>query len=1046
MKRLFLFLACCSLSLGAGAVPDWENPAVNQRSRLPMRASLHSSAPAVSLDGVWRFRGYERPEGRDTLFYRPGLDDSAWGTMPVPGAWELNGFGDPVYVSSGYPWKWYYKNNPPFPPREHNRVGQYRHHFAVDKAWLDGRRVVLEVGAASSCLRVWLNGREVGYSEDSKLAASFDVTPLLQEGDNLLAMEVLRWSDGLYLEDQDYWRMSGITRSVLLRSRPQARLEDLHVLADADGRIEVSAFTTEDVERIDFSLLAPNGRKVKNWSVRPSGEPVEGGLRQSVSRRRIRRARLWSAETPNLYTLCARVHGPQGVSESDTVHVGFRTVEIRGLQLLVNGRPILIKGVNRHEMSTTGGYVMSHAEMEEDIRLLKQLNINSVRTSHYPDDPYWYELCDRYGIYLMDEANIESHGMGYKPENTLAARPDYAQAHLERFSRMVQRDFNHPSVILWSMGNEAGQGPNFAACYRWGKDYDPSRPIVYTKLERKRPELPYTDLELYHYCEPDWCERYLTDGNQVKPFALQEYAHAMGNSMGNFGEYWDLVRKYPGFLGGYIWDFADQALRRPLDASVYGSDHYFAFGGDYNNYDPWTGTFHCNGLLTPDRQYHPHAYEAAYMMRNILSFATPEELRKGRVHVYNEHSFIDLSRYELQWSLLRDGEVLRGGTVNRLRVAPGDTVLLRLPLGGKELETLRSEAGHDLCLNLSYRLKKADGLLPAGFEVASDQLVLQEAEHFAGKPERKGPKAWELRFSARTGVLSSWTADGKPLLSEPLWPCFGRAFTENDKGAGLDTLMKMWFYPEFKAERVDASGEIGREGESLVCRGAAQLHVAYLLREGVRVCLDYDIDAQGRVAVTERLEDAGGLASCPDLFRFGVEFAMPGRYYGLDFYGRGPHENYIDRCRSAKLGRYRQLLADQYHFGYIRPQESGTHTGLRYLQLLDGEGKGLCISVPEGRFSASALPLGRREIDLGIHDPWPIHRNPPMVWHKHTHSLELVKQAHLLDRENGKTWVNVDLVQMGVGGINTWGGMPLEKYRIPARPMVFRFMLEAVIL
>ena len=718
------------------------------------------------------------------------------------------------------------------------------------------------------------------------------------------------------------------------------------------------------------------------------------------------------------------------LAENTALEFGFRTVEIVGNQLLVNGKPILIKGADRHELSPSGGYVVTEAEMIRDIRIMKELNINAVRTCHYPDDPRWLALCDRYGLYVVDEGNIESHGMGYGPE-TLGRNPIFAKAHLARDSRMVQRDFNHPSVIVWSLGNEAGDGPNFEACYDWIKAYDPSRPVQYERaLTRNGESHRYTDIYCPMYASPDDILRYLKKG--TKPFIQCEYAHAMGNSMGNFKEYWDIARSEPGCQGGFIWDFMDQALRWPSDKP--GTDHIYIFGGDLNDYDPSDGSFNCNGVIAADRSLHPHAYEVRYQYRNILTTAGD---RPGLLRVQNENFFTDLSRYRLLWSLEADGGPVRTGVVERLEVAPQETRLLDLMIGDLP-------EGDVVTLTVRYQLKEATPLLPAGFEVAYDQFVLRDkaalpagsakpvkgavkanesasAFTFSGTLSRPGTLStryatWEVTIDKTLGALTSYKLDGQELVSAPMVPCFDRALTENDLGARFQNRFALWRNIDFKVASVAAKA-VGN---------ACQVDVAFAPIDGKGVVkVAYLVDPNGTVAVSESLEDAGGLSEAQYLFRFGMRFAMPGQYSDLDFFGLGPWENYSDRHSAALLGRYHQRVEEQYHYGYVRAQESGTHTGMRWLTIADETGTGLKLfsATP---FSASALPFSLEDLDT------------------HVHSLELKAKAHENDRSRGTTYVHMDLAQMGVGGITSWGTWPLKEYLLPAQPYDFTFTLSPV--
>ena len=1028
MRNLFLSLALMAASLPLVAQPKmepWQDPNVFQENRLPMRATFVSAQQqTLSLNGLWKFYFNPTVEGRLKGFEAVGYDDSAWGEIPVPGLWDLNGYCDPLYVNNGYPWSGHYQNNPPYPALEHNYVGQYRRTFSIDKSWI-GKQIILNIGSATSNVRVWVNGKMVGYSEDSKLEARFDLTKYVHAGENTIALEIFRWCDGTYLEDQDFWRFSGIARGVEIYTREKERIEDVHVTGWADGRLKVHVEVTKGIRLVDLEVIDANGRGV----LAVDGIKVVNGVAEIETE--VLNPALWSAEDPNLYKLTVRADTRKEAVDFTEIPFGFRTVEVVGNQLLVNGKPILIKGADRHELSPSGGYIVTEAEMIRDIRIMKELNINAVRTCHYPDDPRWLALCDKYGLYVVDEGNIESHGMGYGPA-TLAKNPLFAAAHLERDSRMVKRDFNHPSVIIWSLGNEAGAGPNFEACYDWIKAYDPSRPVQYEQavIGRERRSLRYTDIYCPMYSSPDGDRAYLQ--NADKPLIQCEYAHAMGNSMGNFKEYWDLIRSEPAYQGGFIWDFMDQALRWPSDKP--GTDHIYIFGGDLNDYDPSDGSFNCNGVIAADRSLHPHAYEVRYQYRNILTTAGA---KPGVVKVYNENFFTDLSGVRLVWTLEAFGEPVRTGVVEKLDVAPQATKEVDLGIG-------KLPEGQVLTLTVRYQLKEATPLLPAGFEVAYDQLVLRDepalpvgtsksvkgtvkadetatAYTFCGTINRAGTLStrfatWAVTIDKNLGALTSYKLDGKEMITEPMLPCFDRALVENDLGAGFQRRFALWRNIQFQVASI-AAKPVGN---------SCQVDVAFAPIDGKGIVkVAYLVDPDGTVAVSESLEDAGGLSEAQYLFRFGMRFAMPGQYSDLDFFGLGPWENYADRNSAALLGRYRQRVEDQYHYGYARAQESGTHTGMRWLNILDETGSGLKLFAPTP-FSASALPFSLEDLDT------------------HVHSLELKAKAHENERSRGTTYVHMDLAQMGVGGITSWGTWPLKEYLLPAKPYDFVFTLSPV--
>ena len=1057
MKHLLLTLAALAAVLPAVAqkkskMEPWQDPNVFEENRLPMRATfVTDQQKTLSLNGIWKFNWNETIEGRTKGFEAVGYDDSSWKTMPVPGMWELNGFGDPLYVNVGYAWRGHYVNNPPYPPTEKNYVGQYRRSFEVDPSWI-GKQICLCIGSATSNVRVWVNGRMVGYSEDSKLEARFDLTDYVNAGKNEIALEIFRWCDGTYLEDQDFWRFTGIARGVYVYTREPERIEDINILAGMDGSFTVRSEVTKGISYLEYKIFDKDGKEVAFEKAVPSKKHV------AECSGKVTAPALWSAETPNLYTLKTYAFSNGIMTESASIDFGFRTVEIKDAQLLVNGKPILIKGTDRHELNEHKGYVLSEADMIRDIRIMKELNINAVRTSHYPNDPLWYSLCDKYGLYVVDEGNVESHGMGYG-EETLAKRPDFKAAHLIRDKRMVLRDFNHPSVIIWSLGNEAGDGPNFVASYDWIKAHDPSRPVQYERAASARN----SDICCPMYWSHERCEWYCLD-SPARPLIQCEYAHAMGNSQGAFKEYWDLIRKYPNYQGGFIWDFVDQAIVWP---SATGRGNIFAYGGDFNGYDASDGSFNCNGIIAADRTLHPHAYEVKYQYRNILTTLDPSRslsLSKGAkgpvsVNVFNENFFKDLSQYRLLWTVVADGEAVASGVVENLKAGPGENVTVDLDTPDLDYP------GKDVFINLSYVLKWKDALLPAGFEVAYDQIMVQEGGSMAFKPGSAAVEGtvaersesitayefsglfsypgtgsgrtseWKASFDKKTGFLSCYSVNGEEMLSEPLTPEFSRAMLENDMGARLfrNNRMGIWRYLNLGLKKMD----VARSGDGWLVSSE------YLpVKDTAVVKLTYLVRPDGSIEAHEVME-GDGLEKLPELFRYGMKFAMPGKYSTIDFYGKGPWESYCDRESSALVGRYVQRVEDQYHYGYVRPQESGTHTGMKYFRVLDDGGNGLEITSGT-KFSASALPFPIYVLDC-MAGGTPVRENKTNTQvGAPLHSLDLKPFAMEGDRDHGWTFVNFDLLQMGVGGINSWGTIPLEKYRIKAAPRDFHFILRPV--
>lgn len=1073
LSVISLLTACPFFGYSAEeTIPDWQNPGIYEKNRLPMRATfVTDQQKTLSLNGIWKFKFYQTPDGRNTDFPAKAYNDGEWGTIPVPGMWELNGYGDPVYLNVGYAWRGLYKNNPPFVPIERNHVGQYRRHFDIDKSWI-GKQICLYIGSATSNVRVWVNGAEVGYSEDSKLEARFDITKYVKAGDNVIALEVFRWCDGTYLEDQDFWRLSGIARGVYVYTRERRRIEDINVRGGMDGRLEVLTEVSPGTSRVNFELSDPYGHEVIEFSeaVAKKYEVSETGSAIVRALQNISSPLLWTAETPNLYTLRVIAEDRKGVTESTSVEFGFRTVEIKGNQLLVNGKPVLIKGVNRHEMSPYGGYVVTEAEMLNDIRIMKQLNINAVRTSHYPDDPLWYSLCDKYGLYVTDEANVESHGMGYGKES-LAHDPNYAAAHLVRNSRMVKRDYNHPCVIVWSLGNEAGNGKNFEECYKWIKSYDNSRPVHYERAGKSWN----TDIYCPMYMSVENCVKYI-EGQQDKPFIQCEYAHAMGNSMGNFKEYMDIIRKYPSYQGGYIWDFADQALVWPSDPAKTGSDRFFAFGGDFNEEDPSDGSFNCNGIISADRKLHPNAYEVRYQYRSILTtldtLGQPGDsvltgAKERRVNIYNENFFTDLSDYRMLWNVEVGGNAVLSGVVENLNAAPQETVSVGLGFSNKDIIDAVSMAGNpdaDVYLNVSYRLKKASGLLPADTEMAYDQMTIYEAPAkaytvgsayvtpqnlmqendeklvFGGSFSSDGTAAarisdWKIEIDKTTGFLSAYEINGERLLDSPLKPSFWRAPVENDLGAGAHKKYALWRNPPFKVSELKAE----------LVDGVYNVTVSYSpIEDYASITMTFNIWPDGSVQIKEAMKDAGNIAKAPEMFRYGMRMSMPGKFSTIDFYGKGPWENYIDRNSCAVVGRYIQSVNDQYNYGYARTQESGTKTGMKWFRVLSEAGKGLEITS-DAKFSASALPFSIEDLDVSVNDPLPRHNETNCQAGEAKHSLDIVNKAYKDSRSQGRTFVNFELTHRGLAGSDSWQALPLEQYRLYAADREFNFVIRPII-
>ncbi len=1038
MKKTLLTLLLGGLAAGlhAQSFTEWQDPEVNAVNRLPMRATCfaYESADAaaagdksaserfLTLDGEWRFCWVRHTDERPTEFFRTDFNDGAWGTMPVPGMWELNGYGDPQYLNIGYPWREQFENDPPHVPVQENHVGSYRRWIDIPAEW-SGREIVAHFGSVTSNLYLWVNGRFVGYSEDSKLEAEFDITRYVRPGRNLFAMQVFRWSDGTYLEDQDFFRLAGIARESYLYARDRRHVADIRLDASLSenytrGTLGVG-LTFPAAARgctAEVALTAPDGVPVASGAVKVTGRTARLALDAG-------KVRPWSAETPELYGVTVTLRDAAGRTlEVIPLRTGFREVKILNGQLLVNGQPILLKGANRHEMDPDGGYVVSRERMLQDIRLFKENNFNAVRTCHYPDDPYWYELCDRYGLYMVAEANIESHGMGYD-ERTLARDPRYAKAHLERNMRNVQRNVNHPAVIIWSLGNEAGDGANFDACFDWIKAWDPSRVIQYERAD-DTPGNRNTEIFCPMYWSYDLCRKYLAT-NPSRPLIQCEYAHAMGNSLGGFGLYWQLIRSEPRYQGGFIWDFVDQSLRKQgrNGVTVYG------YGGDWNPYDASDQNFCDNGLVSPDRVPNPHMHEARYWQQPLWSSFAEES---NTLSVFNENFFRAIDNCYLRWSVLCDGEAVQSGLVADLCVAPQRDTTLRLPIRREALP-----AAGELLLNVEYRLRDAEPLLAPDHRLAYQQFTLRAAapadltvaERRADRHNSLGEitvrdndrnylivesPLVRIDFRRTDGLMTRYEVCGTRLLDEGavLEPNFWRAPTDNDFGAGLQRKNRVWDDPGLRLTSLEHATE----------QGVATVTVRYALeRTGGTLTLEYRIDNAGEIAVHEALEADDERSGVPDLMRFGMRMRMPAAFDRIDYYGRGPWENYADRKDGALLGRYRQAVEEQF-YPYIRPQETGTKTDVRRWRQHDPAGRGVEITAA-APFSASALHYAQEALDEGLSK----------------------RQGHSPEVEaDDAVWLTIDKAQYGLGGIDSWGQITEPEYRLPYGDYEFRFLIRPV--
>ena len=1030
---------------------EWHDLQVNEINRLPLHTMHFAYDPNdfpgtgaeyldkkksmnyLSLEGTWKFNWVANADERPTDFYKTDLDDSKWNNIQMPGNWEMLGYGQPEYVNVGFAWRGHFDQQPPAVPTKDNHVGSYRREINIPSNW-DGKRVIAHFGSVTSNIYLYVNGKFAGYAEDSKVAAEFDITPFLKKGKNLIAFQTFRWCDGSWCEDQDFWRLSGPARENYLYARSKDhRLLDVRVETDLknnykDGYLNITAKVQGNTLAY-FGLYDPDGKEV----IVTGTDNVKNGV--AKYQLRVKNVRKWSAETPNLYTLVVSPIQNGGMYlpyEIVQVKVGFRKVEIKNKQFLVNGQPVLLKGADRHEMDPDEGYNVSEQRMIQDIMMMKRMNINAVRTCHYPDDPRWYDLCDKYGLYVVAEANQESHGFQYG-DDAAAKKPEFAKQIMERNQHNVSMFFNHPSIVTWSLGNETVMGDNFLQAYKWIKSQDKTRPVQYEQARRGEG----TDIFCPMYYSVAASEKYAKDPNSPMPLIQCEYNHTMGNSGGNLSDYWDLIRKYPILQGGFDWDFVDQALHRnivkPMSILPYKMNNEelrkieYCYGGDYNKYDPSDNNFNCNGIIGPDRQMNPHAYEVAYQYQNI--WAKMVNAETGEVSVHNENFFRDLSNYALAWSLEEDGVETQNGTIADLDVPAQQTKNFTIPYDKSKIK------GKEVFLNIDFRLKEAEPLLTAGQVMAYAQLPVVTKQACSGdcsKMLAQGHGKKKMKLAAKknnvvavttpnltfkidrsTGLISEYAYNGKSLLGEggTLKPNFWRAPTDNDMGAGLQKKFKAWKNPQMNLKNIDVKKDKKTNSVTILTsfdmpEVQGQMDITYVVFANT-----------GAVKVTEDFKATEG-AKVSDMFRFGMLMQMPYTMEKSNYYGRGPIENYSDRKDCMRIGVYTDDADNQY-FPYIRPQESGTKSDIRWWKQTDATGLGLQVKSCTP-FYASAIHFDTKELDDG----------------------DDKEQRHSFDLKKSKfTNLFLDSAHMGVGGENSWGAWPLEKYRVHYGNKTFTFTL-----
>lgn len=1030
IANVSLCLAMLSMSSGALAQSEsrWQNVNINQQNREPRRANFFAfenlekaqsfdkkkSANYLSMEGMWKFNFVKDHNKRPANFFALKYDDSQWKDFPVPGLFELNGYGDATYKNIGYAWATQFDPNPPYISELNNYTGSYRRTFELPKNW-KGKDVYFHVGSATSNLTLWVNGKYVGYSEDSKVAAEFNISKYLKPGKNLIAMQVMRWCDGSYFEDQDFWRFTGIAREVYLYARPKLHAADIRLNAALennyqDGVLNYKVSLKGGKTDVAITLCDKDGKQIAQAT------GAQGVIK-------VPKVNAWTAETPYLYKAYITLKNKQGAAEVIPQKVGFRNVEIKNAQLLVNGQPVLVKGADRHEMDPDGGYVVSLERMIQDIKIMKQLNINAVRTSHYPCDPRWYDLCDEYGIYITAEANLESHGMGYE-EKSLAKFPEYIVPHIERNEGNVKPLINHPSVIVWSLGNECGYGVNFEKAYDWVKACDKTRPAQYERGGYDSKTDIYCPMYIGYEESENYCK-----SNGTKPYIQCEYAHAMGNSEGGFKEYWDLIRKYPKYQGGYIWDFVDQGLR---DKSPITGKEIFTYGGDYGRYPGSDYNFNCNGIIAPNRRLNPHAYEIQYVLQNV--WIKDFDAENGSFNVYNENFFKNIDDLSLTATLFANGVKLTTVAIPDTKgIAPQATKLVKSEALKSAIEKAEAEhATEEITINFAFASDGSQPLVDKGQVMARQQIVLNGYEFDkVDAPANTGSKIeveetnsyvkvsaerMSVTIGKKTGMIDYLDVDGEPMLKfrESMTPEFWRVPTDNDYGASLQKKMRVWKNPQMNLKSFDKS----ESKDSVVL--TANFEMPEVKAE---LMLRYRINAAGEVAVTEKMT-TDKEAKVADLFRYGMQLQMPASFSKLEYYGRGPEENYIDRHSSSFIGKYEANVKDEY-YPYVRPQESGNHTDIRYFSIFNPTtGKGITF---EGYapMECSAIPYLVEDLDAGI--------EKEHAWGQHSGDLV----------EKGLVQLHIQQRQFGLGCIDSWGSSPMEKYRMHYQDRCFSFVIKA---
>jgi len=1037
-----LIISSCSGNKSYKDVPwtekspaDWENPQVFQINREPARASFipfatenevsrnnkWASSRIKSLNGEWQFHLSKNPSERPYYFFKDDFDTKGWKNIKVPANWECEGFEYPIYTNIKYP----HAKTPPTIQEHYNPVGSYKRTFNIPSDW-QGKEVFLHFGAAGSAVYVWVNEEQVGYFEDSKTPAEFNITKCLKEGENSLAIEVFKWSDASYLEDQDFWRLAGITRDVYLMARPTQYIQDFEIeagLAD-DYNTGMLKLTTKinsaDVES-DVKIVAK--LMLGNAVEKSFDGMVKGG--EVVFETSMANVKKWTAETPNLYNLViVLMDDKNNVLEVARQDVGFRRVEIKDAQLLVNGQYIYIKGANLHEHHQTNGHVVDEETMRKDIEVMKSHNINAVRTCHYPQPERWYELCNEYGLYLVDEANIESHGIGYGKES-LAKDSLWTQAHLYRTQNMYERDKNQPSVIIWSLGNEAGNGINFYATYDFLKERENARPVQYEQAHGGKN----TDIMCPMYMTMEGMKKYKSQSGD-KPLIQCEYAHAMGNSVGNLKDYWDLIESEPIFQGGFIWDWVEQGILTKNEAD----EEYWAYGGDFGpDTVPSDGNFCLNGLVNPDRAPKPHLLEVKKVYQYIKFY--DKKLKKGKLEIENKYGFINLDKFEFTYEIKGNGEVVRSGVIQEVDLRPDEKDVFQIDVD------FEPEPNTEYFLNVYATLKETEWLVEKGTVLAKEQFLMPVYK--SQKEKNDKPKEviltedadqvsiknedFEVLFDTKKGELVYYKVGGTKIINEPLEPNFWRAPTDNDFGFKNEQKAVAW--------RMAGKTKVLKNHEVSLSKSGDEAGVAftyeYLYENNVFATgnISYLVNGNGEIEVSNEVAIVGN--NVPEMPKFGMNIILPREYDRITWLGRGPQESYCDRKESAFVDLYSGLVSEQY-WPYLRPQENGNKTDVRWMKITNAAGKGLEF-------------IGKQLLQVSAH-------------HNITEDFESLLKAdgqyledksvayrHTYDvKPRNLTFINIDGWQMGVGGDNSWGAKPHEEYRLTEKNYQYSFTIKPV--